>query len=115
MFAAFPYWLHPSAARAIATAVFVFNLFLFLLFCVVSAARHIRYPSIWGIMIMDRVQSLNLSTFPMGAATLIGVATTVLHDQYGFGGRGFLFTLWGLWWADVAISSLCCWGLVYVM
>jgi hypothetical protein len=66
-------------------------------------------------MIRDPVQSLYLSTFPMGAVTLIGVGTTVLHDQYGFGGRAFLFTLWGLWWIDVAISFLCCWGLFYVM
>jgi len=66
-------------------------------------------------MIRDPVQSLNLSTFPMGAATLIGVATTVIHGEYGFGGRGFIFALWGLWWVDVAISCLCCWWLVHVM
>ena len=111
----FPYWLHPSTSRALSTTVFLLNLLLFLVFCFVSIARYIRYPAIWGIMLQDRLQSLYISTFPMGAATLIGVATTVLHDQYGFGGRGFLFTLWGLWWVDVAISSLCCWGLVHVM
>ena len=66
-------------------------------------------------MIRHPVQSLYLSTFPMGAATLINVGTTVLHDQYHLGGRGFLFTLWGLWFLDVAISSLCCWGLVFIM
>jgi len=66
-------------------------------------------------MIRHPVQSLYLSTFAMGAATLIGACTTVVHGQYGFGGQALLLTLWGLWWIDVAVSSLCCWGLVYVM
>lgn len=66
-------------------------------------------------MIRHPVESLYLGTFPMGATTLIGVGTTVLHGQYGFGGKGFLYTLWALWWIDVALSILCCWGGIYVM
>ncbi|KAH9998989.1 voltage-dependent anion channel-domain-containing protein [Russula vinacea] len=115
LFALFPYGLRPSTCRALSTAVFFLNLFLFILFFSVSITRYIRDPNIWRIMIRHPVQSLYLSTFPMGAVTLIGVGTTVLHDQYGFGGRTFLFTLWGLWWVDIAVSFLCCWGLFYVM
>ena len=111
----FPYGANTSTSRALSTTVFFLNFSLFIIFVSVSISRYTRHPDIWRIMIRHPVQSLYVSTFPMGAATLIGVGTTVLYDEYGFGGRGFLFTLWGLWWIDVAVSSLCCWGLVYVM
>jgi len=111
----FPYWTGSHALRALSTAFFFLNLLLFVLFCAVSAARYGRFPGLWGTMLRHPVQSLHLGTFPMGALTLIAVATTVLHGQYGFGGRAFLYTLWAFWWADVALSALCCWGIVYVM
>jgi tellurite resistance protein TehA-like permease len=111
----FPYGEHSNTLTALSTAFFFLNLLLFILFVVMSITRYIRYRYIWSIMILHPVQSLFLSTFPMGAITLISVGTTVLHGQYGFGGRTFLYTLWGLWWIDVAISILCCWGVVYVM
>jgi tellurite resistance protein TehA-like permease len=66
-------------------------------------------------MLQHPVQSLYVGTFPMGAMTLISVATTVLHGKYGFGGRGFLYALWAFWWVDIAVSALCCWGIIYVM
>jgi tellurite resistance protein TehA-like permease len=113
--ALFPYGANTGTSRALSTTVFLLNFILFIFFSAVSITRYTRHPGIWRIMIRHPVQSLYLSTFPMGAATLIGVGTTVLYGQYGFGGRAFLFTLWGLWWIDVAISSLCCWGLVHVM
>jgi tellurite resistance protein TehA-like permease len=113
--ALFPYGANTPTSRALSTTVFLLNFLLFILFSAVSIARYTRHPDIWRIMIRHPVQSLYLSTFPMGAATLIGFGTTVLYGQYGFGGRAFLFTLWALWWIDVAVSSLCCWGLVYVM
>ncbi|KAN0107204.1 Voltage-dependent anion channel [Russula decolorans] len=115
LFALFPYGANTRTSRALSTTVFLLNLSLFIIFSAVSISRYTRHPDIWRIMIRHPVQSLYLSTFPMGAATLIGVGTTVLYGEYGFGGRAFLFTLWGLWWIDVAVSSLCCWGLVYVM
>jgi len=115
LFSLFPYGKHPSVCRAISTAIFFLNLLLFVLFTVVTIIRYVRHPDIWSIMIRHPVQSLFLGTFPMGAITLIGVATTVLHGQYHFGGRAFVFMLWGLWWIDAAISMLCCWGLVHVM
>lgn len=115
LFALFPYGANTSTSRALSTAVFLLNLFLFIIFSAVSITRYTRDPDIWRTMIRHPVQSLYLSTFPMGAATLISVGTTVLYGQYGFGGRAFLLALWGLWWIDVAVSSLCCWGLVYVM
>ncbi|KAI9445675.1 voltage-dependent anion channel [Lactarius psammicola] len=115
LFSVFPYWNGSQALRLLSTVFFFLNLLLFVLFCVVSAARYWRFPGMWTAVLRHPVQSLFLGTFPMGALTLIAVATIVLHGQYGFGGRGFLYTLWGLWWADVALSALCCWGIVYLM
>ena len=101
--------------RGLSTTFLFLNLVLFVLFCAATVARYWRFPGVWGAMIRHPVQSLYLGTFPMGALTLIGVATTVLHGQYGFGGRGFLYTLWAFWWVDIAVSALCCWGIIYVM
>ena len=99
----------------VSTAVFILNFVLFILFFAVSVTRYARYPDLWSLMIRHPVQSLYISTFPMGAITLITFGITVIQGYYGFGGRSFLFTLWVLWWIDVAISALCCWGLIHVM
>ena len=115
LFAVFPYGEHSGACKAISIVVFILNFLLFILFLAMSITRYTRHPDIWRLMIRHPVQSLYLGTFPMGVITLITVGTTVLYGHYGFGGRAFLFTLWGLWWIDVAVSALCCWGLVYVM
>ena len=115
LFAVFPYGQHSGPCKTISTAVFVLNVLLFALFIAVNVTRYARYPDLWSLMIRHPVQSLYISTFPMGAVTLITFGITVLQGHYGFGGRSFLFVLWGLWWIDVAISGLCCWGLIYVM
>ncbi|KAH8980605.1 voltage-dependent anion channel [Lactarius hatsudake] len=115
LFSVFPYWTGSHALRALSTAFFFLNLLLFVLFCGASAARYWCFPGVWRAMLRHPVQGLYVGTFPMGALTLIAVGTTVLHGQYGFGGRAFLYALWGLWWADVALSALCCWGVVYLM
>jgi len=107
LFSVFPYWSGSHVLRGLSTTFFFLNLVLFVIFCIANAARYWRSPSVWHAMMRHPVQSLFLGTFPMGAITLIGVATTVLHGQYGFGGRAFLYTLWGFWWLDVAVSALC--------
>ncbi|KAH8981874.1 voltage-dependent anion channel [Lactarius akahatsu] len=115
LFSVFPYWTGSDALRALSTAFFFLNLLLFVLFCSASAVRYWCFPGVWRAMLRHPVQGLYVGAFPMGALTLIAVGTTVLHGQYGFGGRAFLYALWGLWWADVALSALCCWGVVYLM
>lgn len=52
---------------------------------------------------------------PMGATTLLNVAVNLVNEDYGIGGRPFLYTVWALWWVDVAISVVCCWGMVHYM
>ena len=115
LFSVFPYWSGSRGLRALSTTFFFLNLLLFVLFCAASAVRYWHFPGVWDAMLQHPVQSLYLGTFPMGALTLISVATTVLHGQYGFGGRGFLYTLWAFWWVDVALSALCCLGISYIM
>jgi tellurite resistance protein TehA-like permease len=115
LFSVFPYGDKNGICRALSTAFFVLNLLLFVLFFAVSITRYTHFPGVWSTMIRHPVGSLYLGTFPMGAATLISVGITVLHGQYGIGGQAFVYTLWGLWWIDVAISSLCCWGVIYAM
>lgn len=101
--------------KVFSLAFFFLNLALFVLFSALSLARYILFPGIWNRMLRHPVQSLYLGTFPMGATTLFAVAITVIHDNYGFGGRPFAYAIWALWWLDVAISILCCWGTMHIM
>ncbi|KAI0298490.1 voltage-dependent anion channel-domain-containing protein [Russula brevipes] len=114
-----PYEKHPSVCGAINTAIFFLNHLLFVLFTVATIIRYVRHPDIWSIMIRHPVHSLFVGTFPMGAITLIGVATTVFTWTVPFWRPSTrLHALaGGLWWIDAAISMLwlCCWGLIHVM
>ncbi|THH20611.1 hypothetical protein EW146_g812 [Bondarzewia mesenterica] len=51
----------------------------------------------------------------MGITTLLNVSVTLFYKEYEFGGTAFLYTIWGFWWLNVAVSILCCWGLVHIM
>lgn len=66
-------------------------------------------------MMHHPVQSLYLGCFPMGFATLIISAVGIVHNYFGFGGVRFLYVLWGLWWLDVAVSLIMCFGQLHVM
>ncbi|KAI0315477.1 voltage-dependent anion channel [Amylostereum chailletii] len=115
LFANFPYGNTTTPMKILASIFFFLNLALFIVFTTVSAWRYIRYPDVWSLMIRHPVQSLYLGCFPMGATTVMSVATTVFYKEYGFGGEAFLYALWGFWLLDVAISALCVWWLVHIM
>jgi hypothetical protein len=51
----------------------------------------------------------------MGATTLINIAVDVINERCHFGGKGFLYFIWAIWWLDVFVSILCCWVLVHFM
>jgi len=118
----------------ITSLAFMFlNLVLFLLFSVITIARYCLFPNVWRFMIHHPVQSLYIGTFPMGkyiaclsararnnysftgATTILNIAVGVIHDHYGFGGKPFLYFIWACWWANVAISLLCCFGMLHFM
>ncbi|KAJ4483438.1 voltage-dependent anion channel [Lentinula aciculospora] len=115
LFHAFPYG-NESETFIIFTLIFFFlNFTLFILFCAISTVRYIMFPDIWGLMIRHPAQSLFTGTFPMGACTLLNIAISLISEKYRLGGKAFLYAMWGLWWLDVAISILCCWGMVHIM
>ncbi|KAH7923732.1 hypothetical protein BV22DRAFT_1014841 [Leucogyrophana mollusca] len=115
LFHNYPYANDSTAMKALTMIFFFFNLGLFMLFTAISAARYILFPDIWPRMIRHPVQSLYLGTFPMGATTLINVAIGAIFQTYNFGGDTFVYFIWGVWWLDVAISFICCWGMMHVM
>ncbi len=101
---------------AVFTYIFFFlNLFLFILFNVVTAIRYFMFPKIWLSMIHHPTQSLFLAAYPMSVSTLINVAVGLLYEQGGFGGKGFLYTLWVIWWFDVFLSASSAYGIVHLM
>ncbi|KZV73345.1 hypothetical protein PENSPDRAFT_603150 [Peniophora sp. CONT] len=115
LFANYPYGNTTLPMQALSTVFFFLNLFLFVALTTASAYRYLRYPDIWRLMIHHPVQSLFLGCFPMGAATLISVASGVLYTDFGFGGTPFLYFLWACWWLDSAISAACVFWLVHIM
>ncbi|KAI6046164.1 voltage-dependent anion channel [Pisolithus marmoratus] len=110
----FPYGTHSPIATYLALAFFCLGLALFLLFTAISMARYTLYPNIWYRMIHHPVQSLYLGTFPMGAATLLSVATSGVRETFGFG-RPSVYMVWVLWWVDVIISVFCFCGTLHTM
>ncbi|KAJ6487791.1 voltage-dependent anion channel [Mycena sanguinolenta] len=83
-----------SEAVKILTLVFFFlNLFFFTAICGATIARYWIFPELWDAMLQHPAQSLFISTFPMGAATLINTALAI-NQKYSFSGLGFLYALW---------------------
>jgi tellurite resistance protein TehA-like permease len=111
----FPYGNERQIVTILTLAFFFLNLVLFCLFTAITIARYALFPDVWSIMLYHPVQSLYIGCFPMGAATLINVAATMINVRCGFGGRPFLLALWGCWWLDVTASLLCCWGMAHIM
>ncbi|KAL0956587.1 hypothetical protein HGRIS_002725 [Hohenbuehelia grisea] len=115
LFYAFPYGNGSQGLNVFALIFFFLNLVLFATFVLVQCVRYAMFPDIWWIMLYHPVQSLYLGCMPMGATTLLNIAVNLINEDYGFGGKAFLYALWGLWWLDVAISALCCFGMVHFM
>lgn len=72
-----------SWLRYISIIIFVLNIFLFVLFTMISILRYTLYPEIWGAMIRHPAQSLFLGTFPMGLATIINMTVFVVIPVWG--------------------------------
>ncbi|KAI0745700.1 voltage-dependent anion channel [Earliella scabrosa] len=109
-----PYHSDSVALKIASLAIFLLNLVLFTFVCTCTILRYTMFPEIWSLMIRHPAQSLFVGCFPMGAATLINSALN-LNQDWGFGGEGLLWALWGFWWLDSAISYLCAFGMLYAM
>ena len=111
----YPY-LNDSPTFKIFTLIFFFlNLTLFVIFNVLTILRYMLFPDIWGIMMQHPVQSLYIGCYPMSVTTLINIAVGEIHQQYGYGGKGFLYFIWAIWWADIVLSLICTFAIVHVM
>ncbi|KAG1751518.1 voltage-dependent anion channel [Suillus paluster] len=111
---AFPYGNGNPAIKVATLIIFFLNLLLFVFFTGATIARYVMFPDIWLKMIRHPTQGLFMGAFPMGAATLINIAL-VAHQEWNFGGIGFLYTLWGCWWLDSIVSYLIAFGMLHAM
>ncbi|KAI0743597.1 voltage-dependent anion channel [Daedaleopsis nitida] len=109
-----PYHNDSLVLKIAALAIFLLNLVLFTFVCTCTILRYIMFPEIWSLMIRHPAQSLFIGCFPMGAATLINSGLNINQD-WGFGGTPFLWTLWGFWWLDSAVSYIVAFGMLYAM
>lgn len=69
---------------------------------------------LWSKSLRTPADGLFVGAFAMGAATLINSAV-VVNTVWDFGGTAFLYALWGFWWADLAVSVLTNFGMLYSM
>ncbi|TFK44681.1 voltage-dependent anion channel [Crucibulum laeve] len=115
LFYTFPYGRNTRPLLILSVATFLLNLVLFVLFSILCVLRYIYNPGTWKALLDHPVLSMYSGCFPMAGTTLINVATDVIHNHYGLGGKGFLYFVWSMWWLDVVISVVCCWGVVHLM
>ncbi|KAK0463408.1 voltage-dependent anion channel [Armillaria novae-zelandiae] len=115
LFRTFPYGVGSQGMKIMSLAFFFLDICLFIICLLVSIVRYVVFPDTWDSMIRHPSQSLYTGTFPMGAVTILTTAVSLIYEDYGFGGKSFLYAIWWLWWLDVACSFLCCFGVLYYM
>ncbi|KAH6666416.1 putative C4-dicarboxylate transporter/malic acid transport protein [Halenospora varia] len=92
--------------------IFVLDIILFTLFCLISALRYIQYPEIWQAMLNHPTESLFLGTCPMSLGILIQMILNVCVQAWG----PWTVTLaWTLWWIEVVASVAVCFYLPFTM
>ena len=92
--------------------VFVFDLVLFILFCLISALRYLLYPEIWSAMLNHPTESLFLGACPMGLGILVQMIVNVCVPAWG----SWAVTLvWTLWWIEIVLSVAICFYLPFML
>ncbi|KAK0193111.1 voltage-dependent anion channel [Armillaria mellea] len=115
LFHDFPYGAGSQGMRIATLVFFLLNLCLYILFTVLSVVRFIMFPELWGILCRHPVERLFICAFPTGAITLLAIAVSLIHEDYSFGDKPFLYVIWAFWWLDVAGSVLCFFGTLHGM
>ena len=115
LFHNYPYLSNSTTFKVFTYIFFFLNIVLFVLFNIMTVVRYTWFPQIWPVMIRHPVQSLYLGCYPMGFSTIISVAVGLVYEQEGFGGRGFIYFLWGCWWLDVVLSFASAFVLNHIM
>lgn len=92
--------------------IFILDIVLFALFCLISALRYLQYPEIWQAMLNHPTESLFLGTCPMSLGILIEMILNVCVPAWG----PWTVTLaWTLWWIEVVASVAVCFYLPFTM
>ncbi|CAE6376770.1 unnamed protein product [Rhizoctonia solani] len=113
----FPYGSKPIL-HGFGVALLALNVCLFVLFCVLSAIRYIKYPEPLPRYARPGYTHpvsliLCLGCFPMGFSTLINSSLNV-YLTHGLG-NNFLHVLWALWWFDTVIALAVYFSMLYIM
>ena len=101
--------------KVFSLVLFFLNLLLFCVFSVWAITRYYWYPEDWMELMNHPTLSLFLGCFPMSFTTILNVSIDVIYGYFGFGGKGFLYSIWILWWINVAVSSAYGWGMMHHM
>ena len=96
----------------IAIVFYLLNITLFVLFISLTIARYVLYPWVFMRMLQHSTQSLFIGTLPMGLATIINATVLIAVPAYGTWARDFA---WTLWWIDVVLSVMSCFGVPALM
>lgn len=58
---------------------------------------------------------LYFGAFGMAFSTIVNGGVQVLHNSLGWGGRRFLFIMWGFWWLDVVVAFVVTFWITHLM
>lgn len=97
--------------RILGTIFFVLNIFLFLLFTLMTILQYTMYPSLWKPMVRHPHQSLFMGTFPIGLSTIVNMIVLVCVPKWG---HGWAIFAWVLWWIVGVVALGVCFHMAWV-
>jgi tellurite resistance protein TehA-like permease len=87
----------------ISIVVFALNVAIFAVCSILSVLRYTLYPETLSAVLNEPAQSMFLSTFPMGLATIVNMVCFVCVPAWGNWARDFA---WALWMVDACLSVI---------
>ncbi|GFF30289.1 sulfite efflux pump SSU1 [Aspergillus udagawae] len=87
----------------ISIVVFALNVAIFAVCSILSVLRYTMYPETLSAVLNEPAQSMFLSTFPMGLATIVNMVCFVCVPAWGNWARDFA---WALWMVDACLSVI---------
>ena len=101
-----------SGLKVIATIFYCLNCVLFLIFLLLTIARHIVYPFTLSKTLLHSAQSMFFGTLPMGLGTIVSATVLIMVPPYG---RWAVNLAWSLWWIELILTVLSCFGIPFIM
>ncbi|TFK75458.1 hypothetical protein BDN72DRAFT_892400 [Pluteus cervinus] len=100
--------------RIFALVLFLLNLVLFIIISSMTVARFMSYPELFLKSLRHPIQGYYIGAFSIAVSNIIDGAVFV-NRAFHFGGKGFLYTLWGFWWANLGIALVTTFAMLYIM